>query len=137
MHRDRAIAAALGALVVAVAVAVIYRQGPNGVPWFPGCSFHRLTGLSCPGCGMTRAAHAAMHGRMAEAFRFNPLGMILLPLFLVWLGCRLPRWIRGDSSTTDGKSKGATWVWWIFGLVMAFWVLRNIPIWPFRLLAPH
>ena len=29
---------------------------------------------------MTRAAHAALHGRFGEAFRFNPLGMILLPV---------------------------------------------------------
>ena len=64
------------------------------------CMFHNLTGLDCPGCGMTRAAHALLHGRLYQAFRFNPFiyAMPFFGYFLLselsphlFLGRRLPQ----------------------------------------------
>ena len=135
MHRDRAMAVALAGLVAAIVLAVLYQRGPDGVAWFPACSFHRLTGLHCPGCGMTRAVHATLHGRIGEAFRFNPLGMILVPVLLIWLGLRIPGWIRG-APPEPGAKPAAILGWWALGLVLVFWVARNIPVWPFVSLAP-
>jgi len=40
---------------------------------FSPCIFRNVTGLPCPGCGMTRGFTAMGHGRPAEAWRFNPL----------------------------------------------------------------
>ena len=58
MRRNRAIVLALGMIPVFLLAMVLYQAGPSAA-WFPGCLFHRFTGLDCPGCGMTRAAHAA------------------------------------------------------------------------------
>lgn len=44
------------------------------------CMFHTLTGLDCPGCGMTRAAYALLHGRFVQAVRYNPF-IYLMPFF--------------------------------------------------------
>ncbi len=41
------------------------------------CAFHRLTGLDCPGCGMTRAAWLLMHGHPIESFKMNPFLWII------------------------------------------------------------
>jgi hypothetical protein len=118
-----------------VTAVVIHQRGPAAVPWLPACSFHRLTGLHCAGCGMTRAVHATLQGRLAEAFRYNPLGMILLPGFGVWLALRLPRWLRKGPPETRSLPAGA-WPWWVIGLILTFWIVRNLPFHPFTLLAP-
>ena len=68
MHKDRALWFALGGLAVACAAFALYQLGPHDRRWLPGCTFHQLTGLNCPGCGMTRAAYATLHGRLGEAF---------------------------------------------------------------------
>ena len=59
--------------VSAIAVAVLVYLGLNDptVAPAPRCAFKGLTGLDCPGCGAQRAAHALMHGRLAEAWGYN------------------------------------------------------------------
>jgi hypothetical protein len=44
----------------------------------PGCPFHALTGVPCPGCGTTRALVALAHGDFAGALAFNPLATAAL-----------------------------------------------------------
>jgi hypothetical protein len=44
------------------------------------CIFHHVTGLQCPGCGMTRAFHSITHGDIVTAFGFN---IFAVPLFLI------------------------------------------------------
>jgi Protein of unknown function (DUF2752) len=127
--------AALGILALVGAAILLRQGGPNGLAWFPGCTFHRLTGLNCPGCGMTRAAHATLHGRFGEAFRFNPVGMILLPLAFVGVGLETLGWIRGKPLPFR-LNVGAAGAWAIVWIVLGFWILRNLPWWPFTLLSP-
>ena len=134
MRWNRALVVLLGLLAVGSACLALYRYGPSA-QWFPGCRFHRLTGLDCPGCGMTRATHAALHGRIGEAFRFNLVGMILFPAAIIGLGLELAGWVRGKPLPIRFRV-GGRWAWGIFAVLMAFWVLRNIPVWPFILLAP-
>lgn len=100
-----------------------------------GCLFRELTGLHCPGCGMTRAMQAAMQGEMVKAFRFNPLGMILLPLVGVGIGMEMLGWVR-RRPLPFRLEFGARGVWLIAGIVVLFWIFRNLPGWPFCLLAP-
>lgn len=47
----------------------------------PGCTFRKLTGISCPGCGGTRAAGALLRGDIWGAFQYN----LLLPISLLAL----------------------------------------------------
>lgn len=51
------------------------------VSWFAGwgCPIQRLTGISCPGCGMTRAVLSALRGQWRLALEYH--GMVWsLPL---------------------------------------------------------
>lgn len=124
----------LGLCIALLLAFALYRLGPSA-RWFPGCLLHKLTGLDCPGCGMTRAVHATLHGRLGEAFRFNPVGMVLLPAALIGLGLELLGWVRGKPLPLQFRA-GGRWGWWIVGGLLVFWILRNIPTWPFTLLAP-
>jgi hypothetical protein len=84
---------------------------------------------------MTRATHAVFHGRIFEAFRFNPVGMILFPAAVVGIGLELLGWVRGKPLPVRFRI-GGRWAWGIAGILLAFWILRNIPVWPCTLLAP-
>ena len=43
------------------------------ITWFTGCPIKYYLGISCPGCGMTRAWLAVLHLNFAGAFAFHPL----------------------------------------------------------------
>jgi|SRR5699024_5347583 len=49
------------------------------------CPFKYVTGLDCPGCGMTRASLAILDGNFYQAFRWNMLVFILAPLIGIYL----------------------------------------------------
>lgn len=46
-----------------------------------GCPLFHLIGLTCPGCGLTRAYAYAFRGDFATAFRYNPF-FFTLPLYV-------------------------------------------------------
>ena len=45
------------------------------------CPVHRLTGLPCPGCGLSRALAAASQGDFGAALGLNPFVAFAWPLF--------------------------------------------------------
>jgi hypothetical protein len=95
--------------------------------WFPRCPFHEVTGLHCPGCGNTRAAHALLHGDVAEAFRQNAYTLIALPFLAVAAWRTWLEWV------CPGRLRPSRWKWRqshtliaVWGLIL-FWILRNLP----------
>lgn len=134
MRTNRALALSLGLLVVCAALVVLRQSGPGSLG-IPDCLFHRGTGMDCPACGMTRATHELLHGRVAAAFRLNPLGIILAPVIAIWLAIRLPKWLRGSQGRSSPVRARL-----LFGslaiLVLAYWILRNLPWWPFSPAGP-
>jgi glucan phosphoethanolaminetransferase (alkaline phosphatase superfamily) len=48
----------------------------NVLPFF--CPFKILTGIPCPGCGMTRAILSITKGDFREALNYNPFSFFLL-----------------------------------------------------------
>ncbi len=61
------------------------------------CLFYHLTGLPCPGCGLTRSFVCLGHGRFGEALHWHPLGPAIFLLFLLlWLRCGV-FWLHGKT----------------------------------------
>lgn len=119
---------AAGALVVA---ALVYCFNPATHTFYPVCQFHRLTGLNCPGCGMTRATHALLHGELAAALRQNALLVALVAILLlrgVWMGLNR---LRGKA---NGEFFPVKYLWPLLAVMLLFAVLRNLPA--FAFLAP-
>ena len=68
---------------VVVASVLLHVRGEQEVvvPWInlplPGtCTFLRVTGMPCPGCGLTRSFISIAHGRPRDAWHFNPAGIL-------------------------------------------------------------
>ena len=64
-----------------------------GYSFWP-CLFARITGLPCPGCGMTRAVAALLHGEWSLGLAYHPFAPAFMILgFLVALCAVAPvRW---------------------------------------------
>src|SRR5580698_10298809 len=85
---SRIVVVLVAAVGIPLGVTLLYHYTPMGENRFwPGCTFHSLTGLHCPGCGATRCCHALVHGDIEQALAWNPLFVLLLP-YIVFSGLR-------------------------------------------------
>lgn len=124
--------AALSAIAVAGGV-VLWQFDPSAPgSFFPPCLFHELTGLQCPGCGLTRMLHALVHGDIRRAASMNLMVLASLPaLGAISLNEATHRRLL-SSRVTRVLYSAKLW----FAVVIAFGVLRNLPWAPFSYLAP-
>ena len=120
--------------IVSTALYFLYVFNPASSTFYVPCPFHALTGLYCPGCGSLRAIHQLLHGHMAAAFGLNPLMILSLPFlgycFLSY--CLIG--IRGRSLPDVFVPPLSIWIY--LGVVLLFWIIRNISWYPFSWLAP-
>ena len=115
-------------------LALVYARNPEEPGLFPPCPFYSLTGLNCPGCGTLRGLHQLLHGNLIGAFGYNPYAMLALPIIAY-------AFLNAVLSTVWGRGLPTVFVhpaliWGMLAAVIAFWVLRNVPIYPFTVLAP-
>ena len=68
--------AVLGACAVVAAATVSPAQAADGPVV---CPFRLMTGLPCPGCGLTRAWVFVLHGDLRHALAANPFVLVTLP----------------------------------------------------------
>lgn len=109
----------------------------SGFP-FPPCLTFKATGLHCPGCGSTRALHAITQLDIGGAFRKNAFFVLAAPFLLYAAVTGWLRWLKPDGAWLPRRIRWPrSVIWSIFGLILAFAVLRNLPIEPFSLLAPR
>lgn len=95
----------------AALVVLLYR-------WDVPCLFLRFCGLSCPGCGMTRAYLALMQGDVMGAFAHHPMfwAVPIIYLFILFDG-RLfrQRYLNYGSLILLGLGFLLTWLGRIIG----------------------
>jgi hypothetical protein len=116
-----------------LAAVALFCFDPTLYHFYPRCIFHSATGLMCPGCGSLRALHELLHGRVAAAFRFNPLLMACLPLLAGYVGASAWRRFHLQSAR---PTLSPVWMWTFLAVVVLFGVLRNLPGEPFAMLRP-
>jgi hypothetical protein len=105
----------------------LFEPGRSG--FFPVCMFRLLTGLTCPGCGTTRALHEIVHGHFLTAFMLNPLLLIASP-FLLFAFMRYSVIVM-NGGVPRKNALPATCIYAIFFVVVGFWIFRNTPFYPF------
>jgi hypothetical protein len=112
-----------------------HRWNPVDASFFPECLFFRATGYHCPGCGSQRALHQLLHGELRQAAGHNLLLVLALPL-LVGVGLiYFFDWLR-KKQLDFSFLYSRTFLYCTLAVVLAFWLLRNLPFAPFLSLAP-
>jgi hypothetical protein len=117
----------LAGATLLVATTVFFFN-PSTSRFYPVCQFHQLTGLDCPGCGMTRALYALLHGDLLTALHDNALFITLIFAAAVRSGGFALNKIRGRR---NGVFFPAKFLWLLLVLSLVFTVLRNLPAFAF------
>jgi Protein of unknown function (DUF2752) len=122
------------ALAGVVAAAIFAAALIAGAP-LPECPFHLATGLYCPGCGSTRAMRSLLRGHIADAIRYNPLLMATLAYGTAAAASRYLPTIRQHRRMFADKIHVTVVraIPWIF---IGYFLLRNLPFFPFTALTP-
>lgn len=129
---------AVGATLLGIAGTVLATFPPTELSFYAKCQLHSVTGLHCPGCGMTRFASAALRGDLSQAAAYNAVGVVGVPVVGVWASQQVWAWLWGVSPRRWFSPKWHSRVTAAFLAVLAvFFVLRNVPVEPLTLLAPH
>jgi hypothetical protein len=115
----------VAAVLTAVFVAsVVWRPLDEG--GFVLCLFNKLTGLPCPGCGLTRSFCALGHGELGRAVAFHPLGPLVFVAALAWWGRSIAA-IAGLSNAVDrfdAAFKRSSFALAGAGLLLCVWIVR-------------
>ena len=96
--RRQALGAFAGLSALLLASILLPPPGRDGriahVPAF--CPFYLLTGLPCPGCGLTRAFVCLGHGQWRASLHWHPVGWLIYGLCLLL-------WLRAGVTLVQGK----------------------------------
>jgi len=73
------------------------------------CAFRALSGLNCPGCGLTRSFIALSHGDWRGAWQFNPVGLLVYALVLLQFPYRAIRLLSPSVHLRTEKREQQVW----------------------------
>ncbi len=105
------VGAALGAFVLS----------PGGIEDGPVvCPFRLLTGLPCPGCGLTRSWVYLAHGQWSDSLLANPFGVVLLALLVGLVAAVVTARARRLTPPDLDRLVRRRWVQLILGVWLAF-----------------
>ena len=107
-------------LVVGIIYAVWCSFSEIRIP----CVFHLVTGLKCPGCGMTSAAVSISHFDFKKAYESNLLALSVVPILCFIMLIQEIRYIKTGERTT--KIWEAVCFSMMLIIAILYAVLRNI-----------
>ena len=124
------IAPRVGAICIAAAGAA--QLGASCFGFGMPCSFHSITGLPCPGCGLTRSVLALLQGHVKDSLLLHPFGPVLLcglglALLAAVLPGRLQRRFVGAVAAVE-RQTGVTM--WVLTLLLVLWGVRITGVLP-------
>ena len=115
--------------IIFLILLISYLYLGNKLNVYINCPIKEITGLYCPGCGITRMLQAILQLNFYQAFRYNPLLFISLPFFIFFT-------IEGIITKKDplyNKIQNKILITIII-IFIIYGILRNLPLFDF--LAP-
>ena len=89
------------------------------------CPFKLLTGLKCPGCGITHMIMALFRLDFKEAFLSNPFLFVLLPLIIgVYIANRIYYIVKGEIRTCFKAE--CFFGCFLLVITLVYWIVRNL-----------
>jgi hypothetical protein len=115
------------ALLIVVMINLYFNDPNAPESLYPGSLIKSLTGFYCPGCGVTRAIYQLLHGNLKSALALNPLLVIFLPYFIYLF---IAAYLLEQKRLNDQN------ILYLIIIFLVYGVMRNLPFYPFYLLAP-
>ena len=121
-------------LLFGVVAFFYFTINPSEVDFMLKCPLYSSTGVYCPGCGSQRAIHHLLHFNIIKAAQNNILFLIAIIAALYHYSIPLinTRFTKNYKSIFDSNRNLII----VLIITILFWILRNIPYYPFTLLAP-
>ena len=120
--------------ILLVGMVYLYYNKPQEKVWLI-CLVREVTGYYCPGCGAGRACYSLLHGQLYQAFRYNPLLIILLPWLGLYIAACLVQWMLTGEENISRRIP--VWIpYVVLAILLIYGIVRNIDTYPFVLLAP-
>ncbi|MDO5519905.1 MAG: DUF2752 domain-containing protein [bacterium] len=108
-------------LVLGILYGVWLIKTDIGIP----CPIRTITGLRCPGCGISHMCMALIQGNFTEAYHANRILFCLLPVFIVEGIHLILRYIKQGNKPL---SKWDNWLMYCLIVIIVIWgIVRNIP----------
>ncbi|MFK5880535.1 MAG: DUF2752 domain-containing protein [Flavobacteriaceae bacterium] len=125
----------IGLLSIGMIVVILYFFINPSFNFFPRCPLYSTTGIYCPGCGSQRALYDFLHLDFGGVVGHNVLflfGIFVLIYHFTILGLNT-FFSKKYFNLLYHKRTPII----ILTLVVVYWIVRNIPVYPFNLLAPN
>lgn len=90
------------------------------------CPFKQLTGLPCPGCGLTTAAGQLLRGQFLASLHTHPFAGVFLAAFvLMAVRAVLPQgYAQGLVEAVTRLERRTGFTAWVLGFLFLFWFGR-------------
>lgn len=126
------ILAILFPIIIILCYSLFYDMSANNAL----CTFHSATGLECPGCGGQRALYLLLHGNVLQALRHNAFFVLALPFLAYFYYMAVRVYILNERHLFSSFVFSSVFGYGLLISLILFFLLRNIPAWPFFYLAP-
>lgn len=110
--------------VVALAVSVLLFLPPDQHNFYPQCPVYHTLHILCPGCGSTRAVAALLRGHIAQAFLFNTLTTVMLPIITAYAAGCYKRFIKREPLQLPHLPAAAIYA--VLIVAAGFTIVRNL-----------
>ena len=110
--------------LLGLAYYIVTQLTPLRIP----CLFQKITGLACPGCGISHFCIRLLHLDLLGAAKENLAITLLSPL---WLAAFLVRVLWNPKWFAKGSKGENLLLWGSVAVLLLFGVVRNLPLWNF------
>ena len=109
-------------IIISIVLILYYFQIIN-IP----CLFREITHFYCPGCGISRALRSLIHLDLYQAFRYNNLIIILLPIIIIYYLEKILNYFNIKNLNITKFMNNTFWII-LLVIVISYGILRNIPM---------
>jgi len=125
----------IGLLALGIGLAILYFfVNPSEVDFLPKCPLYATTGIYCPGCGSQRATHQLLNFNILGVLKQNVLYFISIFVFGYHFMITSFNLIFKKNKYNYIYHPKTPIIMLI--VIIVYWILRNIPYYPFSQLAP-
>lgn len=112
-------------LIAIMGIVLVKVYNPEEEVFFIPCMLNKLTGIKCPGCGMTRSVHYLVNGNIKQAIWYN-LMLIPIIILVIYALYRYIRYLVKDEEIINKALEN--WLKVYLVIILIFGVTRNLTI---------